>query len=306
MSMSGRDWILLALLSLCWGASFFFVEIALTGFAPFALTIGRVGIAAVFLGALLAAHGVSLWAVLARWRLYAPIGFFASAFPFAAFAWGQQFIDSGLAGVLNATAPLFTLVFAAMIGEERATPARVGGVLLGLGGVAVLLSPAADSSDARFFLGALAPIAAAFSYGIAVLWARRRAVEFAPAENAFGQLVFATAMLLPVVAIESAQSGFSLADPPGAAWAAIFAIAFFSTHCAYLIYYRLIASAGAVNTMLVTFLIPTNAVALGALFLGETFDFAFFAGAGLIFTSLLVVDSRLRGAIWARLRRRRG
>ena len=304
--MSGRDWFLLWLLSLCWGASFFFVEIALTGFAPFALTFGRIGIAAVMLGALLAAHGVSLRAVLGRWRVYAPVGFFGNALPFTAFAWGQQYIDSGLAGVLNATTPIFTLILAAIIGEERATAPRVGGILLGFVGVCVLLSPAVGDPGERFLLGALAPITAGCAYGVAVLWARRRAGGFAPAENAFGQLTFATAMLLPLAAIESAQNGFAFARAPGEAWAAIFAIAFFSTYCAYLIYYRLLASAGAVNTILVTFLIPINAVALGAFVLGEVFDLAFFGGAGLILASLLVIDPRLRGAIWARLGGRRG
>ena len=188
--MSGRDWFLLWLLSLCWGASFFFVEIALTGFAPFALTFGRIGIAAVMLGALLAAHGVSLRAVLGRWRVYAPVGFFGNALPFTAFAWGQQYIDSGLAGVLNATTPIFTLILAAIIGEERATAPRVGGILLGFVGVCVLLSPAVGDPGERFLLGALAPITAGCAYGVAVLWARRRAGGFAPAEKCFRAIDF--------------------------------------------------------------------------------------------------------------------
>ena len=291
--MSARDWSLLWALSLLWGMSFMFVEVALESVAPMTLVTIRVGGAAILLGVALRLRGVRLAPALSRWRVYVWMGFLGNAFPFGCFAWGQQFVDSGMAGVLNSTTPLFTAVFAALVGLEKMRAARIFGALLGACGVAVMLSPSDSAGDAAA-AGALACVAAAASYGVVAILGKKKVAGFPPMENAFGQLTFATLLLLPLsLGLESpwearidAAAGWSLAG-----------LAFFSTACAYILYFRLLASAGPTNAMLVTFLIPINAILLGALVLDESFGASFFAGAGLILAGLVFVDDKLRGRV---------
>ena len=172
-AMSARDWSLLWALSLLWGMSFMFVEVALESVAPMTLVTIRVGGAAILLGVALRLRGVRLAPALSRWRVYVWMGFLGNAFPFGCFAWGQQFVDSGMAGVLNSTTPLFTAVFAALVGLEKMRAARIFGALLGAGGVAVMLSPSDSAGDAAA-AGALACVAAAASYGVVAILGKKK------------------------------------------------------------------------------------------------------------------------------------
>ena len=298
--MSARDWLLLATLSLLWGVSFMFMEIALESARPVTLATLRVGGAAIFLALVFKIRGGRLRPVLSRWRLYCVTAALGSALPWALFPWGQQFITSGMAGVLNSTTPLFTVVFAVLAGEEKTRGSRIFGLLLGAAGVAVLLGPASNGGWAQA-AGILACVGAAASYGVMYAFFRRRLSEFAALENATGQLIFATLLLIPVsLALEdplettlTARAGLSLAG-----------LALLSTAAAYLVFFRLLASAGATNTSLVTFLIPLNATLLGAVVLGERFGAAFFTGAAMILLSLLFIDDKLRKKILAGARGR--
>ena len=302
--MSARDWTLLIALSLLWGMSFMFMEIILSdGVRPITLVMLRVGGAALATGAFLKLRGARLRTILGRWRIYIWMGLLGNAFPFWCFAWGQQFIDSGMAGVLNSTTPLFTIVMAALVGMEKMRGARVLGIGLGACGVAILLSPSAgaDSGAAAAAAGTLACVAAAASYGVVALLGKKKVTGFPPLENAFGQLTCATLLLIPLAfGLESpwetrigATGGLALA-----------ALALFSTALAYVVYFRLLASAGPTNAMLVTFLIPVNATTLGVLVLGERFGAPFFIGAGMILAGLIFADDKLRRALAAGLRRR--
>ena len=300
--MSARDWTLLIALSLLWGMSFMFMEIILSdGAQPITLVMLRVGGAALATGAFLKLRGVRLRTVLGRWRIYIWMGLLGNAFPFWCFAWGQQFIDSGMAGVLNSTTPLFTIVMAALVGMEKMRGARVLGIALGACGVAILLSPSAGAdSGAAAVAGTLACVAAAASYGVVALLGKKKVTGFPPLENAFGQLTCATLLLIPLAfGLESpwetrisATGGLALAG-----------LALFSTALAYVVYFRLLASAGPTNAMLVTFLIPVNATTLGVLVLGERFGAAFFIGAGMILAGLVFADDKLRRKIAGIFRR---
>ena len=298
--MSARDWLMLVGLSLLWGMSFMFMEVALESLEPITLATLRVGGAGIFLALVLKMRGGKLRPILSRWKLYLITAALGSALPWALFPWGQQFINSGMASILNSTTPFFTVIFASMAGDEKMRGGRLLGVLLGATGVAVLLGPENENGgDAA--KGIWACVAAAASYGVMYAFYRRRVSAFPALENAAGQLLFATLLLIPFAAVlenpmattMTARAGFSLAG-----------LTLLSTAAAYMLLFRLLASAGGTNTSLVTFLIPLNATLLGALVLGERFGASFFAGAGIILTALIFVDDKLRGKALAALRRR--
>lgn len=275
-----------------------FMEVALESFGPLTLATLRVGLAGTFLALVLKMRGGRLGPALARWKLYCVTAALGSALPWALFPWGQQFVTSGMASVLNSTTPLFTAVLAALAGEEKMRGGRVFGVLLGAAGVAVLLGPDDGENAAK---GIWACVAAAASYGVMYAFFRRQISAFAPLENATGQLLYATLLLIPAALV--------FEDPPSAAtmtaragWS-LAGLSLLSTAAAYLVFFRLLASAGATNTALVTFLIPLNATLLGAVVLDERFGASFYAGAGLILTALIFTDERLRKKIASGIRR---
>lgn len=290
--MTARDWLRLVGLSLLWGGSFFFVELAIPSFTPFSLVFVRVAVAALLMGVVLRRR--ALWKILCeRWRAYAVVAFFGSALPFVCFAWGQRYIDSGLAGVLNALTPMCVFVFAVFLGRERFSLSRGGGILLGVAGVVLLLKPDASAAE---WGGVVAGLVAAVSYAVAatLAWARVRA--YPPAENVFGQLCFAALFVLPPALLERPWEADFMLTPV----LAILSLSVFSTFAAYLLYYRMLADSGAVNTTLFVLLLPVIATALGVLLLGEQIGTEFYIGGGMILTGLALTDSGLR-RVFARL-----
>ncbi|HEY5712064.1 MAG TPA: EamA family transporter [Allosphingosinicella sp.] len=291
--MNGRDWAILLILSVIWGGSFLFVGIAVGTVAPFTLVLIRVVLAAAMLWLFLLAR---------RERLALPPGA-ASAFlvlallnnvvPFVMFAWAQQTIPSGLASILNATTPIWGVVVAHLFTtDEKATPARLAGVFLGFAGVAVMIGADLLGQIGRDLLGQLACLVATLCYALAGVYARRfRAMGVPPVAVATGQLSAASLVMLPLVLIF--ESPWHAAAPSPEAWMALVALALFCTSLAYILYFRLLASAGATNSLLVTFLIPVTAILLGALVLDERLALRHFAGMALIAAGLAAIDGRL-------------
>ena len=291
--MSGRDWAILLVLSVLWGGSFFFIEIAIGTVAPLTLVLIRVAIAAAFLWA---------WLLVRRERIKLPPGA-ASALlvlallnnvvPFVLFAWAQKEITGGLASILNATTPIWGVVVAHLFtADERATPAKVAGVLLGFAGVAVMIGGDLLGQIGTSALAQLACLFSTLCYALAGVWARRfRAMGVSPAAVSTGQLTAAALVMLPLVLIFE-PPGLSPA-PSAEAWIALVALALFCTSLAYILYFKLLASAGATNSLLVTFLIPVTAILLGALILGERLEPRHFAGMALIALGLAAIDGRL-------------
>jgi drug/metabolite transporter (DMT)-like permease len=286
--MNRTEWALLLLLALLWGGSFFFGKVALAAVPPLTLVVLRTGIAALALLAFLAATGRRLPSALAAWRGFLVMGLLNNAIPFALINWGQTRIDSGLAAILNATTPLFTVILAHLVtSDEKLTRNRMAGVVLGFAGVVVMIGPAALGGAG---LAKLAVLAAAASYACAGLYGRRLG-GLAPATAACGMLVAATLIMLPLALVLDRP-----ALPAGAViWEAVGALALFSTALAYIVYFRILATAGATNLLLVTFLIPVSALLLGGIVLGERPDATAFAGMALIFLGLVAVDGRLVG-----------
>ena len=287
--MAIREWTLIALLSVLWGGSFFFVEVAVQHLSPILVSTGRVGLGAAALLFFVWMRGEVMPAAWRAWMLFFGMGLLNNVVPFTLIAWAQTEIASGLAAILNATTPLFTVVLAHVLTtDERMTSGKLAGVLIGLAGVVVLIGPQALRDFDGRDLAQLAVLAAAASYALAGLFGRQLKRYSSPVAAA-GMLTGSTVFLLPVVLLIDAP--FALHLDAGSV-AAVVGLALLSTAFAYLIYFRVLATAGATNLLLVTFLIPVTALALGTLVLGEMLSLSAIIGMGLIFLGLAAVDGR--------------
>jgi drug/metabolite transporter (DMT)-like permease len=294
--MRAREWSLLILLSILWGGSFFFAKVALAELGPFTVVFFRVGLAALALNVVASVVGQSLWRASTPWRELVVMGALNNALPFSLIFWGQTTITSGLASILNATTPLFTVLVAhALTPDERMTVRKLFGVLAGLAGVAILIGPDLGGG----IWGQIACLAAALSYAFAGVYGRRfQAMGVAPMQAAAGQVTASTTLILPIMLI--VDRPWELAAPPSVVvWAALAGLALLSTALAYVLYFRILAAAGATNLLLVTFLIPVTAILLGAAVLGERLEGRHFAGMTLIGVGLAAIDGRIASLLRA-------
>jgi drug/metabolite transporter (DMT)-like permease len=285
--MTWRVWFWLLSLSVLWGGSFFFAKVALGALGPLTVVFGRVTLAAVALNL------INPLRRDAPWRSFFTMGALNNAIPFTLIFWGQTHIASGLASILNATTPLFTVVVAHLLtDDEKVTGAKVAALLSGIAGVAVLIGPAAFAKPTDSLWGELACLAAALSYAFAGIYGRRfRAMGIAPLDAAAGQVTASSLLILPIMLfVEQPWNG---APPTPTIWMALGALALLSTALAYVLYFRILAAAGATNLLLVTFLIPVTSILLGAVFLQERLEPRHFIGMALIGLGLLVIDGRL-------------
>jgi len=290
--MRTTDWLLLVFLSILWGGAFFFIGVAVAEVPPLTLVLARVGIAALALTLLAPLLGYQLPRTLAGWRVFAEQAIISNVIPFCLITFGQTRIASGLAAVLNATTPLFTLLVMRMLAKEPLTLHKMAGVLLGIVGVAVLMGPEVAGANLSSILGMLAVLGAALSYGLTA-YGMRRLREIPPLVSSAAQLLCSTLFLLPLAAI---VDRFWLLPLPGpAAIASILALALVSTALAFIVFFRISATAGPSNVMLVTLLIPVTATALGAAFLDEALKVNEIVGALIIASALVTIDGRLLG-----------
>ena len=285
-----REWVLLGMLSLLWGGSFFLVAIALRGLPPFTLVTLRVGLAAASLLFLLPLCGSGLPRGRAVWLACLGMGLLNNAIPFSLIVWGQTQIASGLAAILNASTALMGVMVAAIVfRDERMTGRRLSGVLLGLAGVTTVIGPQALQALNPTSLGQLALLGASLSYACAAAFARKALAGLPPQIAAAGMLTGAAVLILPAAALFGQP--LSLAWP-ASAWGALLYLAVIAGAGAYLLYYRVLAHAGAGNLSLVTLLVAPFAVLLGALVLQESLPPRDYLGFALIALGLLVLDGR--------------
>jgi drug/metabolite transporter (DMT)-like permease len=301
--MNGSDWLLMLVLALIWGGAFFFIGVAVRHVQPLTYVWLRLTIGAAGLWTYLMVKGVRITLPRQVWGSILLLALLNNALPFALFGWGQTHIASGLASILNATTPIWGVVVAHFLTrDERMSPRKVAGVLLGFGGVATMIGPSLLSSLGTSALAQLACVAASLSYALAAVWARRfKRLGISPFSVTTGQLTAGALVMLPVSMI--VDRPWTHAFPPLSAWAAIAALALLCTAFGYVLYFRLIEHAGATNALLVTLLVPPIAILLGSLFLGETLAPQDFAGLALIAFGLGAIDGRLLSA-WRRRRLR--
>jgi drug/metabolite transporter (DMT)-like permease len=291
--MGGREWAMLLVLAVLWGGSFFFNGVAVRELPSFTLVWLRVAIAA---GALLAAVRLSGQHMPGSGRVWAAffgMGLLNNVLPFVLIVWGQHRIASGLASVLNATTPLFTVLVAHVLTQdEKLTPLKGVGVLVGFAGAAVMIGPAGLRGLGGDTAAQLACLAGALSYAFAGIFGRRfRRMGVPPLATAAGQVSASSLMLLPVMLL--ADAPWRLPMPGAGTWGAVIGVGLLSTALGYVLYFRILAAAGATNLLLVTFLIPVSAILLGALALHEELLPRHFAGMALIGAGLGCIDGRL-------------
>lgn len=290
-AMGAREWPLLVVLSVLWGGAFFFGKIAVGEWPPLAVVLVRVALAAAVLHVAVRALGLSMAVGRGMWLAFFGMGLLNNLIPFGLIFWGQTQIASGLAAILNATTPVFGVIVAHLFGRnEKATGLKIGGVLAGLIGVAILMGPDAVGGLSGALLPQLACLGAALSYGFAGLYGRRFR-DLPPLVTATGQLSATTAMSLPLVLILNPP--WTLPVPSPTAVGALIGLAVLSTALAYVIFFQIMRRAGGTNAMLVTFLIPVSAILLGAGFLGEVLLPRHLAGMAAIFIGLALIDGRL-------------
>lgn len=292
--IDARDWSLLVVLSVLWGGSFFFNGAALRELPPLTLVFLRVALGAVILLPLLRVHGISCPKGVAGWRAFVVIGLLNNVIPFSLIVAGQTFIPSGLASILNATTPLFTVLVMAAAGEEALQARRVAGVALGLAGVIILRWWGIETRTGQG-LGILLCLGGALSYGFAALAARRLLKDSPPLGTATFQLMASTVMMAAVAG--AMEQPWRLPVPSLASWLAVLGLAALSTALAYIVFFQIIRRSGATNVMLVTLLIPVTAILLGWLVLGEPIAMREIAGAIVIGSALIVIDGRAVGML---------
>lgn len=297
-AMTAREWGLLALLSVLWGGSFFFIAVSVKELPPLTLAALRVGLAALILWAgapLTGARPPRSGKALAALAL---LGLGNNALPFALIAWGQTHLPAGLASILNAATPLFAVLVAHVFtAEEKLSRFKIIGTLAGMAGVAWVVGP-----DLLWGQGATnawaegAVLLAALSYAASAVFARRvGALGLKPLDIATCQTTAGAAYLVPLALL--VDRPWSLPVPSAAVVVSVFAIAALCTALAYVVYFRILSGAGATNVLLVTLVAPATSVILSALFLHERLLARQFLGFALIAVGLAFIDGRLPRAL---------
>jgi drug/metabolite transporter (DMT)-like permease len=289
------EWFLLIVLSIIWGGAFFFGKVAVAELPPFTIVLGRVGIAAIVLNAIVRLTGYRMPGSLKTWGQFMAMGALNNMIPFSLIFWGQIHIASGLAAILNATTPLWTVLLAHfMTRDERLNTSRLTGVALGIFGVIIIIGPDALQGFGSNVMAQLVVIGATISYALAGIFGKRFR-DIPPIVTATGQLTCSTIIIIPVAIW--VDKPWLIAMPGAQTWGSIIALALVCTALAYIIYFRILASAGATNILLVTFLIPISALLLGAIILGERLELRQFVGMGVIVFGLAAIDGRIKSFI---------
>jgi len=288
--MDGRQWAQLLFLSILWGATFFFVGVAVKEVPPLTIVFIRVALAALLLLPVFFCLGHQLPKSLKDWQPYFVMGLLNNVLPFSLLFAGQTYLTAGLASIINAMTPLFAVLIMAGFGDERLNLHRIIGILMGVAGVAVLRGFDGQLVTGQT-IGIVLCLGGSICYGFAGLWGRRNLIGIAPLKSATCQLICSSVIMVFVASIY--DQPWSLNAPSLNAWLAIIGLAFFGTAMAYLIYFKLLQHAGATNVLLVTLLVPVTALFLGIYFLGENISDQQSIGALIIAIALLFLDGRV-------------
>ena len=293
MRLGPMDWGLLVLLSLLWGGSFLCVGIAVQELPVLTIIALRVSLAALVLWGIALFSGHQLPRGRKTWQAFLALGLLNNVIPFGLIVFGQQTIGAGLAAILNATTPLWTVLIAALfLADERFSKQKLFSVLLGLVGVIVMVGPDSLAGISRNLGAQLAVLGATLSYAFASVFGRRfAAAKISPLHTALGQVTASSFILVPLALM--IDTPWASALPSQATIFAILGLAVLSTAGGYLLFFNILERAGATNVSLVTLLIPPSAIAMGMLFLEETLQGIHFIGLALIILGLLSLQGRL-------------
>ncbi|HEX2726044.1 MAG TPA: EamA family transporter, partial [Beijerinckiaceae bacterium] len=297
-------WGMLIALSMLWGGSFLFVGLAVRELPPLTIVLFRVALAALALHAVIRSAGIPMPRDRRVWAAFLWMGLLNNAVPFTLITWAQGHVASGVASIFNATTPLFTALVAHWwTRDEKLSAGRVAGVAIGFAGVAIMMAAPDPWSFGADVMAEAALLTAAIFYAVSGVFGRRfKAMGVEPLATAAGVLTASSLLLLPVTLI--IDRPWALPGPGATTVFAIFGLALLATALAYIIYFRILAVAGATNLLLVTFLIPVSAIALGAAVLGERLEPRHFYGMAMIGLGLGAIDGRPLGALRRMIRQR--
>ncbi|MDB4196844.1 DMT family transporter [Ascidiaceihabitans sp.] len=289
-NLSGHAWAEMLVLALIWGGSFLSIRIALVEISPLMSVAHRVTWAMLVLWVVVAMMRIPLPRNPRIWFAFLVMGLLNNVIPFILMAWGQLHIESGLTSILNAFTAVVGVVMAALFfSDERLTPRKIIGVVLGFFGVVVAIGlENFENFDLRS-LAQLAVIGGTVAYAVAGVWARKNLVGMPPQLAAAGMLTGATVIMLPLVYFVEGLPTFDLQPRT---LIAIGYYAVIATAAAYLLYYRVLAMAGSGNLMLVTLLVAPVAITLGAVILSEKLSANALIGFVILALGLIIVDGR--------------
>lgn len=291
LTMSARDWFWLIGLAIIWGASYFFGKVAVDDIGPLTVAFGRVILAAAILYIVIRLRQLPIPRTRDDWIPFFGMGVLNSALPYSLIFWGVTSISSGLAAILTATVPIFTVIVAHFwTVDEKMSPAKAVGIGLGMAGVVVIMGRDLGALTSGSGLAKLAIVAASISYAFSGIYGRRLKGK-SPLILAWGQMCAATVLMLPLVLF--VDRPWSTAEWKLDAVLSVIALATLCTAVAYMIFFRLLGTIGATNTSLVTFMIPVSSILLGFAFLSEPLVAAQLLGMGLIIAGMAVIDGRL-------------
>jgi drug/metabolite transporter (DMT)-like permease len=295
-----KKWGVFFLLGLVWGSSFLFISVGVEQASPFQVVFIRTAIAAVGLNLVLAVQGKR---IPLNWQKFYPqllLGAFNTVVPFVLITWGEQTVASGLASVLNATAALFTLIIAHFwFTDERITPRKLIGLLLGFAGVVVLIlgQPSHDESGASSVIGMLAIVLAAVFYGFGGSYGKSVLKLLGnPIMVSAGAMTTAAVMSGVLMVLSPVFGGQPLTpfnELSGDPLIALLLLGVVNTFGAYLMYYWLVGELGAARSSMVTYVTPPIGIALGALILNEPVTAWLIVGGLMILAGIAIVNLRL-------------
>lgn len=289
--------LLLLILGTIWGASYLFIKVIVAEVPVLTLVAGRVTLATVIMWGILRARGLSLPRSRRMWGAYAMLGFLGAALPYSLISWGEQYIPSGLASLLQATTPIFTVILAHFLtDDEPVAMAKIIGVIIGFVGVGILMLPD-PSTGVRAglrqglqadLLGQLAIVGSSLCYAGVAIYARSRLRGQPPLVSATGQLTMGMVYMLPASLLIDRPFGLSPSLPVLASW---MVLTILGTVVAYVIYFTIIERTSATFVTMVTYIIPVNGLMLGALVLNEQLNATVLGSLVLILLGVLLVRS---------------
>lgn len=304
-TMGGAEWAMLVLLAVLWGGSYFFTKIALAELPPLTIVMARIGIGGAALLAVLRAMGQRLPRGAAVWRAFLIMGAFNNVVPVALMIWGQTYIAIGLASIINATTPLFTVFIAQILTrDEKLTASKLVAVGLGFAGVLTMIGAEALVGLDAGVVGECLCLLAAVTFAFSGIYGKRfPSMGLPPLVVATGQVTVSIPLIVPIALM--VDTPWNLPIPGIATWGSLLCLGLLSTTLGYFLFYRILSTAGATNLMLVTFLSPVTAILLGVTVLGERLAPRHMFGIALIVLGLAVLDGRSFAALKRRAARRR-
>ncbi|MCH7662834.1 MAG: DMT family transporter [Chloroflexi bacterium] len=286
--MRTKDWLTFIALSLAWGSSFLWIKIVLEEIGPFLLVALRLSIGVAAMLAYYFYKRPEMPKLSSTWRTLFVVGMLNTAIPFVLISWGEVFIDSAMAAILNGSVPLFTIVIAHLyLNDDRLTSGRVIGLLTGFAGVVILVARDYSSGGQSSLIGQGAVLLAALLYAISAVYVRRTTEDISPIVRALIPLAAADGVIW--LATPLVEAPLQLPQMT-ITWVALAWLGLIGSFLAYLLYYSLIHAVGPTRATMVTYTFPLVGVVLGVVFLHEVLDWSLALGGALVLGSLAIVN----------------